>query len=87
MPAVVGKAVLYAPATFAFPGEGPWLETLRQPKDVLELPAYADIPGPGQKILAGWPVLTCFAQGATEKICLEMLQQQVLDLDRRLFGL
>ena len=50
-----------------------------------ELPAFADIPAPGEPIKAGWPVLTFFARAPTEEACLQKLQQIAKDLDRWLF--
>jgi predicted ATP-grasp superfamily ATP-dependent carboligase len=82
---VVGKAVMYAPTDFAFPIDGPWVDTLTRRRPVTELPAFADIPAPGQDTPAGWPVLTFFARADTEESCLQALQQIAKTLDRWLF--
>jgi predicted ATP-grasp superfamily ATP-dependent carboligase len=67
---VVGKAILYASRDGSFPAEGPWLATLRRPRPIEELPEFADIPAPGEPLLAGHPVLTVLARAGTEGDCL-----------------
>ncbi len=82
---VVGKAVVFAPTACRFHADGPWRDALRLATPVTQLPAFADIPAPGEVIAAGWPALTCFARAETEEACLQALQQTAKDLDRWLF--
>jgi predicted ATP-grasp superfamily ATP-dependent carboligase len=82
----VGKAILFAKERLVFPKDGPWMPTLRQPADVNDLPAFADIPGAGQRIAMGRPILTLFARAATAEKCAERLREIAADLDRHLFG-
>jgi predicted ATP-grasp superfamily ATP-dependent carboligase len=84
--ACVSKAVLFAPRDLVFPADGPWLEVLRRPLPVEEMPAFADIPHPGERISAGRPVLTFFARADTPASCADILRQRARDLDRLLFG-
>jgi predicted ATP-grasp superfamily ATP-dependent carboligase len=51
---------------------------------VQQPPAFADIPGAGQRIGPGQPVLTLFALAGSVAGCLEELQKIAADLDRRL---
>lgn len=77
MPAgLVGKAILYAPRPFIFPEDGPWRGELEEPRDLWELPDYADIPSPGQHFHRAQPVLTVFARGKTVEHCLAALQKR-----------
>jgi predicted ATP-grasp superfamily ATP-dependent carboligase len=81
----VGKAILLARRDVVFPGDGPWevgLGTASPDK----MPAFADVPVRGERIMAGRPVLTFFAQGGTAEECESALRAVALDLDRRLFG-
>jgi predicted ATP-grasp superfamily ATP-dependent carboligase len=50
------------------------------------MPAFADIPEPGQRIKARHPVLSLFARGGTLDACQDELRRIALDLDHRLFG-
>src|SRR5262249_32939879 len=86
LPSCVGKAILFARAPVRFPEDGPWTPVLRRPGPVEEMPAFADLPHPGERIEAGRPVLTCFAQADSPAGCLEALRQVAADLDRRLIG-
>jgi predicted ATP-grasp superfamily ATP-dependent carboligase len=83
---VIGKAVLFAPAGFAFPAEGPWTATLRKADDPWEVPAFADIPRTGEHIPAGRPVLSFFTRAGSVASCLEQLRQTAAGLDRHLQG-
>ena len=75
---IVGKAILFAAREFKFQGTKPdrlassgstppnpprggggWGGSSRS------MPAFADIPEAGTVIESGWPVLTCFAEGAS----------------------
>jgi predicted ATP-grasp superfamily ATP-dependent carboligase len=81
-----GKAILFARQALTFPEDGPWLSALRNPPPLWEAPGFADIPPAGQRIEAGRPVLTIFAQGESEAGCLARLREIAADLDCRLFG-
>jgi predicted ATP-grasp superfamily ATP-dependent carboligase len=75
----IGKAVLFARQTLAFPADGPWNAVLRTP------PIFADVPHPGTSIKAGRPILTFFAQEESTDACLEALQRTAAELDRILY--
>ena len=83
---VVGKAILFARTALEFPAAGPWLETLRRPGSIFDMPAFADIPAAGQGIAAGWPILTLFARGDTVDDCREQLRKRAAELERWLYG-
>lgn len=85
-PGMVGKAILFARAPLIFPEDGPWLDTLREPGDIWRLPAFADIPHPGERIEAGRPILTYFVRGDSVDDCREKLRLGAEALDRELFG-
>jgi predicted ATP-grasp superfamily ATP-dependent carboligase len=82
---IVGKAILYARATLAFPERGPWLAALDPGVD-LDAIEYADIPQAGEVIEQGRPVLTLFASAATVSDCETMLQEKADGLARCLWG-
>ncbi|MBY0523645.1 MAG: ATP-grasp domain-containing protein [Gemmataceae bacterium] len=82
----VGKAIFFARQSLVFPTDGPWMTTLRQPGDVWDLPAFADIPHAGTPIKAGRPVLTFFARAGSVAACMAALRATAADLDRSLFG-
>jgi predicted ATP-grasp superfamily ATP-dependent carboligase len=82
----VGKAILFARQPLEFPASGPWEGELQHQTDVHELPVFADIPQAGERIEAGRPVLTFFAQARTESACLDTLQQIARELNGWLFG-
>lgn len=73
---IVGKAIVYAPCDFAFPADGPWRGDLDPARPVTELPSFADVPHPGEPMLAGRPVFTRFARGATVADCLRRLRER-----------
>lgn len=79
---IVGKAVYYAVAPFTFPASGPWDESLARCTDVWRRPDYADIPEPGTLVEPGQPVLTIFAEAATEAGCIEQLKRVAAGLDQ-----
>jgi predicted ATP-grasp superfamily ATP-dependent carboligase len=78
--AIWGKAIVYARDELVFPVAGPWCD---MPD---ELAPFADIPHAGERIEAGQPVLTAFAQGASEVECERRLREDVQALDRHLWG-
>src|SRR5262249_38988627 len=82
---MVGKAILFARAPVTFPSDGPWTPTLRSPGPIEEMPAFADVPHPGERLEARRPILTFFARADTEAACLEQLKAIAADLDRWLF--
>lgn len=82
---IVGKGVYYAAKSIPFPVSGPWDESLARCTDVWRRPDYADIPEPGTVIVPGQPVLTVFAEAATEEECIEQLKRRAAGLDQ-LFG-
>lgn len=83
---LVGKAILFARGSVAFPDDGPWSATLAAKLPADTLPAFADIPPAGTAVEAGHPVLTAFARGSTADECEAALRATARDLDRFLFG-
>lgn len=81
----IGKAILFARDDLHFPEDGPWMAELRSPKPVQELPRFADIPAAGERIEAGKPVLTFFAEADSVSACEDVLRQIAAGLDRWLF--
>lgn len=81
----IGKAILFARDDLHFPANGPWMAQLRSPKPVSELPDFADIPGTGECIEAGKPILTFFAAADSVTACEDALRQIAADLDHWLF--
>lgn len=79
---VVGKAILFAPQATIFPERGPWDAALKA-TSADDMPAYADVPSPGETIAAGKPILTFFTQAGTTTACLERLREIALELDGR----
>jgi hypothetical protein len=59
-----------APAFFSASSAGPWTAADR-------LPALADIPGSGQVVRGGGPVLTVFARGDTGPASVAELRSRV----------
>lgn len=70
---VVGKAILTAPCDVLAPTL-PWTVFAC---DSAELPMLADVPAPGARIPAGFPVCTVFAEGATFERCDSALREAV----------
>jgi predicted ATP-grasp superfamily ATP-dependent carboligase len=82
----IGKAILFAPRSFVFPGTPAW-DRDQAPGPFLPRPfALADIPVRGTKIKARQPVFTLFFKADTETACLQGLKEICADLDRRFFG-
>jgi predicted ATP-grasp superfamily ATP-dependent carboligase len=82
---VVGKAILYARADGVFPTDGPWRETLEVPGTVEEMPDFADLPNPGDRIEIGRPVLTLLCRADTIEACLAALRDRADEVERRLY--
>lgn len=83
---IYGKAIYYAAKTITVPSSGPWDDTLARCTDVWQRQDYADIPSPGSTIECSQPVLTIFAEGATEVEVLHTLKRRAAELDQ-LFGI
>jgi predicted ATP-grasp superfamily ATP-dependent carboligase len=79
---IVGKAIYYAPHKLTFPSDGPWMDTLRNPPPIEEMPAFADIPPAGQVIEAGKPVLTFFVRDTHDLNCEVKLNRIADALDK-----
>jgi predicted ATP-grasp superfamily ATP-dependent carboligase len=82
---VVGKAILFARQPLTFPEDGPWMTVLRQPPEIWELPAFADIPHSGHHIEAGRPILTLLASAASVSECRDKLWEIADELERCLY--
>jgi predicted ATP-grasp superfamily ATP-dependent carboligase len=83
-PNVLAKAIFFAPRSFLFPADGPWMATLRQARTVWTVPSFADIPQPGSRMEAGRPVLTFFAHARTMAGCVDSLKRIAAELQRAL---
>jgi predicted ATP-grasp superfamily ATP-dependent carboligase len=83
---MIGKAILFARSELTFPEDGPWKSVLEKPRNIEDLPPFADIPVAGQRITQGAPVLTFFVRGKTVDGCRECLRAIAHDLDRCLHG-
>jgi predicted ATP-grasp superfamily ATP-dependent carboligase len=81
----VGKAILYARSDVVFPSAGPWQATLDSPAPVEDVPAFADIPPPAERIPAGRPVLTLFARASSHDNCIASLQAKADQVEQRLY--
>lgn len=75
---LLGKAIYYSPAPFKFPAS---FKGYSQKKDCWQIPEFADIPHPNQKIEANQPVLTIFGNGSTPDEVLANLEKQARDLE------
>lgn len=71
-PAVLGKAVIFAPEEIVVQ---PDIRRL-QPVKPESLPTFADLPAPGTVIPRGRPVITVFAGGTDPSACLEALRHE-----------
>ena len=80
---VVGKAILFAATAVTFPAEGPWLDDLRS-FEPWRLPAFADLPHPGDRIEAGRPILTVLCGADSVAACRQELELRASDVERRL---
>ena len=79
----IGKAVLFAESKIIFPTHGPWENhsfALHPPPSTLHPIDFADIPDAGEKIEAGWPILSIFAEGDSETDCIRLLQNRAAEL-------
>jgi predicted ATP-grasp superfamily ATP-dependent carboligase len=83
---IIGKGILMALRDVVFPSAGPWDSVLRENGQVDEMPAFADIPQPGERIKAGRPVMTLFARTESLGACVDELERKAVTLDRCLFG-
>ncbi len=63
-----------------------WNDSLRNGWSSGSYLDYADIPQPGSRIEKGQPILTMFAQAATDGACTEILRAKAQALDRELFA-
>ena len=70
----------------SFRHSGPWEGDLAQPTDIHDIPAFADIPHPGERIEAGRPILTFFSRASSCDGCLDTLKQIAHELNGWLFG-
>jgi predicted ATP-grasp superfamily ATP-dependent carboligase len=80
---ITGKAILYAREALTIPTDGPWPDAFTADPARVE---YADIPHAGEAVPRGRPVLTLFADGATDGECLAALRRKAETLDRWLWG-
>ncbi len=84
--AFIGKAIIMAGRDLVFPTAGPWDDVINSPGPITQMPLFADIPKPGERIKAGRPVLTLLACSSTLSACRQELRERALDLDRYLVG-
>jgi predicted ATP-grasp superfamily ATP-dependent carboligase len=56
------------------------------PKLGFDLPEFADLPSPGDRIEKGHPILTFFASDSSSEVCLEKLKRRAEMLDGWLYG-
>lgn len=81
---IVGKVIYFAPEPVIIPAANPWDEVLRQPGDIHEMPAYADLPSPGTRIEAGHPILTIFGRGNSPTECLGQMRERLREVQKAL---
>jgi predicted ATP-grasp superfamily ATP-dependent carboligase len=85
-PRIVGKGILFAKEALAFPDEGPWLNDSEESKPPHpSVPAFADIPFPGEQIPAGRPIFTIFAKASSLEECIPSLRRRVAEVERLLY--
>lgn len=78
----VGKAILFAPGElWVTEGFAGWARPRWADQ---EWPELADVPAPGTRILPGRPVLTVFAQGASQAAVLKDLACRLAEVEARL---
>ena len=82
----VGKGIYYSRETVTIPKDRPWPEPGRGMTVGYELPAFADLPGPGDRIERGHPVLTILVEGESAEECRHALEARARELDRWLEG-
>jgi predicted ATP-grasp superfamily ATP-dependent carboligase len=80
---IIGKAVYFAPRSFAFPATGPWDGELDREFDPWRVPRFADVPWPNTAFRPGEPVLTVLTRGPTVAACLQALRSAARELDVR----
>jgi uncharacterized protein len=78
---VHGKAILFAPATFTFPSEGPWDAALNGSFADVNV-AFGDLAHAGAVIDGGAPVLTAFAAADSVAECIKEVRRIATDLYR-----
>ncbi len=83
---IIGKAILFAQGSMVFPKDGPWREAVCGNSTLDQPPWYADVPHPGERLEAGRPVLTFFAQAESVSACRDALHQRAEELDQRFFS-
>jgi len=78
----IGKAIYFAPHALRFPYSGAWDDDLSREWEPWIIPGHADIPAAGERIEAGRPVLTFFAEARTREECEAKLRDRARELDR-----
>ncbi len=73
---VVGKSIVFAPRECRFPESIDWSPIPIPILSAFDVPDVADVPDPGTAFVAGEPVLTVFAHGASIEVCEERLQER-----------
>lgn len=73
---MIAKRILYASESFQAPTFADGLEECSE----WELPKVADIPVPGSRIEAAWPICTVMASGSTRESCLQVLRERTKDV-------
>ena len=74
---VVAKMILFARSPFTAPDMTPDSGELWDCRSEWEIPGLADVPVPGTRIKASWPVCTVLATAPTEAECLQRLHDRV----------
>lgn len=83
---VIGRAVLYARETLTISESDLWREDARGERPVEELPQFADLPGVGERIEVGHPVLTYFVRGGDEAECQALLEERAARIEADLYA-
>jgi predicted ATP-grasp superfamily ATP-dependent carboligase len=79
-PVIVGKAILYTRADVCIPEQVPVAGSSET------IPAFADLPYPGDSIEAGRPVLSLFATGQDIEDCLHALHDRAAGVEAWLYA-
>ncbi len=74
---VVAKMILYARSSFTAPDMTPDSGKVWECRSEWEIHELADVPVPGTRIEASWPVCTVLAMAPTEAECLQRLHDRV----------
>jgi uncharacterized protein len=82
----VGKGIYYAREAVTIPQTRPWPAPDLAEGAGYPIPAYADLPGIGEHIQKGHPVLTILVRGASVEECMNELKSRSAALDRWLFA-